>query len=218
MTAINLVVQRDAVHLLTDGALYDHDGIIRAIASKSVVSQQHRMAIVPSGMATGHQVAAGLNRHGARTQARALAALPAVAAEIKAFNVAGNPPGDHDLQLFVAIWSDCSDRGEAWILSTNRAYFGEGYMPGTLAEIEKLIGMDIDLGALQGRRIDYSDARSFDAECDGLALLEAQRRKPWDDGVFFVGGHAELSTVTRTGVAQKILRKWPDQIGERITV
>jgi hypothetical protein len=59
-----------------------------------------------------------------------------------------------------------------------------------------------------------------DPERDGLALLEAQRRLPYspDEPACFVGGFAELTTVSAAGITQKRLRTWPDRIGEKISL
>ncbi|PSO30207.1 hypothetical protein [Bradyrhizobium sp. MOS002] len=48
-------------------------------------------------------------------------------------------------------------------------------------------------------------------------ILELQRQqRPEHGGAYSIGGLVELVEVTREGVSAKILKRWPDQIGELI--
>jgi hypothetical protein len=56
-----------------------------------------------------------------------------------------------------------------------------------------------------------------DPESKLVHILEIQRRKEADDGNHYVGGLATLTTVTRDGVQQRVVHRWPeDKVGERI--
>ena len=48
------------------------------------------------------------------------------------------------------------------------------------------------------------------------ALLEAQRRQPWADGIFNIGGGVDLTTVGPGGLTLETLHTWPDEVGRRI--
>lgn len=79
-----------------------------------------------------------------------------------------------------------------------------------------------------------TDPNDIDPVRDGLAILEMQRHHPVSHGsgtsdfddrtprrlgrtkVFSVGGFAQLTTVARDQVMTKIIRRWPDEIGQRI--
>lgn len=46
-------------------------------------------------------------------------------------------------------------------------------------------------------------------------FIEIQRQAVWSDGIHWIGGFAQLATVTPGGVSQKILTRWPeDRRGE----
>jgi hypothetical protein len=59
----------------------------------------------------------------------------------------------------------------------------------------------------------------FDADTDGLAILEAMRHEPMpstdpdEPEAFRIGGFVELVTITRKGVRREIIRRWPDRVG-----
>lgn len=56
----------------------------------------------------------------------------------------------------------------------------------------------------------------LDGPADLLRIMEIQRRIPDDDGRFLIGGIATLTGVSNNGIAQQIVHRWPDKIGERI--
>jgi hypothetical protein len=61
------------------------------------------------------------------------------------------------------------------------------------------------------------DADERNVETDLLHMLEIQRRMQQDDGKFYVGGQAVLTTVTADGVTQRVVQAWPeDKAGEPI--
>lgn len=63
-----------------------------------------------------------------------------------------------------------------------------------------------------------TDADAIDPAVDGLAVMEIQRANPHlDNGdVVFIGGFAQLTTVTADCVTSRIIHRWPDKIRERI--
>jgi len=70
-----------------------------------------------------------------------------------------------------------------------------------------------------GRSADLSEPVSFDVRRDGLSLLESQRmiRRSYSGlSHHGIGGRAILIKVSRNGVAETVLRRWPDKIGNPI--
>lgn len=63
-----------------------------------------------------------------------------------------------------------------------------------------------------------TDADAIDPAVDGLAVMEIQRANPHlDNGdVVFIGGFAQLTTVTADCVTSRIIHRWPDKVRERI--
>ncbi|MGY2806391.1 hypothetical protein [Bradyrhizobium sp. USDA 4506] len=72
------------------------------------------------------------------------------------------------------------------------------------------------LGLIQ-ERLEGKHPDAIDPEVDGLAVLELQRANPHqEDGDFcYVGGFAQLTTVTREAVTSRIIHRWPDKVGEK---
>lgn len=214
MTAISLVAQAGAAYLLTDGALYDDDGIVRAIASKVLVAEEERLAIAPSGRCTSVDLQVALDARGIARQAEIMGALPAIArARRDASEAAGL--SEPDLQLFVALWSETANEAQAWMLSTNAMAHWGPCTPCTWIRVDAMIGTARPLADVLGRP--DADAMLIDMEVDGLAIINDQRATGWPDGRYYVGGHGELVTVTAGGVTQRRLVEWPDRVGERIT-
>jgi hypothetical protein len=219
MTAINLIVQEQAVHLLTDAAFYDPEGVVLYIASKTVMMPALRLAIACSGRAETKQIADRLR--GLSSQREMLQQLPLIAGVIRADNLALRPdmPEAIELQLFVAMWDERENRPVGLALSTDRAYFGDAYTPGVLVEVEQLFAPAVDLQSALGRRADPRRRFSFDPVQDGLRLIEGQRasKSAMIEDRWWIGGRAELITVDHEGVRTEILREWPDEVGGYIT-
>jgi hypothetical protein len=66
------------------------------------------------------------------------------------------------------------------------------------------------------------DPTIFDPERDGIRIMEAQRQILQPQGPkgglrYITGGFAQLTTVTKEQITTKIIHRWPDKIGEKIT-
>lgn len=211
MTAMNIFIRQDAAHILTDGAFYDLDGIVHQITTKVAIADDLRMAMACSGRVQVEQLCDGFTKREMFSQERALALLPDVMREIREANRASNPELEihegNDLQIFVALFSEERQRPEAYYCSTNQAYFGPDYRPYTVRDVVQLSSPPVDLPFNNPWR-------------DGLAIMEAQRRMPLSEteDLYFVGGFAELVTVTSEGVSCVKLKEWPDIVGEKISV
>lgn len=219
MTALNVVVQSSAVYLLTDCAGYDTAGAVSEIRSKVTVAPEWRAAFACSGRVDSVRLSTALARRKVRCQQDALLALPSVVRALRDENRRVHLADDgewNDLQVVCAIFSDVSNRPEAWIISSNAAYLGEDYVPYRLVQIRQLFSPDLDLDAVLGCSA-ATELTSFDPRRNGLAVLEAQRGAPWHDGLFYVGGAGQLTTVDESGVAVDILVHWPDAVGQRIS-
>lgn len=210
MTAINVLVQPDAVHLLTDGTVYDDAGIVQQIGSKVVYSERIKLALTTSGRTDARLLLPWLEQFAGLREARAaqqnvLAALPGVMWELRERNRNERPDLEHenDFQVFVALWSIEHDQPEALLLSTEREYVGGSYEPFSFAPVNRV-------------NTPHMAMAWNDVERDGLAIIEAQRRFAWPNGLHYVGGFAELTTVMAAGVTQRRLIEWPDRVGEMI--
>ncbi|VVT07379.1 conserved hypothetical protein [Sphingomonas aurantiaca] len=215
MTAITAFAQPSAAYLLTDGALYHPDGVVASICSKTLIAEAIRLAIAPSGRCTSVDIAGELERAGAASQAAVMVAIPAALWRIRAANVADATP-DPDMQVHVALWSERADEPQIWMIATNRPECWGPYRPGTWLRVDAIVGGDASADDILGRSVRLDDPASFDPVADCAALIDYQRAAPWPDGRHYIGGMAELVTVSRSSVSQTILRRWPDKVGALI--
>lgn len=216
MTAIFAFTQPAAAYLITDGALYDPNGIVVSLCSKTLIAEWMRLAIAPSGRCTSVDLGRELTALGATTdQAALMAAMPLALERIRAQNVHFGTP-EADMQVHVALWSDRADQPQIWMMATNRPPSWGPYQPKTWISVAHMIGCDAAPTDILGRSVDLSNPADFDPADDGGTLIDHYRRTPWPDGRFYVGGRAELVTVTRDGVEQRNIREWPDRVGSLI--
>lgn len=210
MSALNLFVGGDAAHLVTDGALYELDGVIGAIASKVVRSDALCTCIGYSGRTNPVAIADALRARAPTSQAEFLSILPAVAADLRQLNAAGRPQDEadevNDLQLVVAMFDRAASRPRGFMVSTAPAWMGVSFPVLQLVEVRQIVVPAIDWTP------PFSHERA-------LGLLEAQRRSPFrlpTGDQLCVGGFGELHTVSVAGVHREELVRWPDVVGRSV--
>lgn len=220
MTACNGLVQSSAAYLLTDGAYFDDDHRVMAIARKVWSFPHQRLAIAWHGRASYYELEDALAERGANTQAGILGALPDVARQMHESNLRAAPQQSSGIGLLIALWDEAAAEPQLWAIESDATRFGPRYVPFALVRLRHRLDTDDDeVAAIFGRRLVLENAADFDVERDGLRLLEAQRLDPWDDPDgrhYGVGGFAQLTRVDADGVHSKTLKLWPDRIGERI--
>lgn len=210
MSALNVLVERDGAHLLTDAAVYDAAGVVRLIGSKVVVSDQLGVAIGFSGRAHPSRIVAELEALGPSSGAELLNVLPALTAGVKRSNEADD--GLADVQLVMIAFDHTQRRGRAFLCSTSRAWMGSDFPVNQAVEIDQLIVPQVDVRAVAG-------GAPLRAVPHGRHLLEAQRRTPFDVAggrQWCVGGFGERTSVTARGVERVELVRWPDVVGRKV--
>ena len=219
MTALNVFVQRQAVHVLTDGAGYAPDGSISWIGRKPITSDGLRAVIAWSGLGSPRQFADKLHMAAPNSQEALLQLLPSIAREFHSAGRHEAPDGDTGLQLVVAFFDLTRRCARALLLTTARVGFAAGLTPYKLHEVTHLTTPQIDVGQVLGRPVNTRTHLGFDVDNDGLAILEAQRLVRWDVGderLSQVGGFGDRYTITADGISRAELIRWPDQVGQRI--
>jgi hypothetical protein len=205
MTACNIWLQPSAGHIISDGALYDPDGRIVQIASKIVISDDIGLAFMSLGRCHHTRLGEHLIRLNAASNIEALAALPDIAAALKAENVAAGQT-DPDLILVALGWSEPRRAPIAFAVSTGGRQALGG--PGELIEVLGYSTPEVALPfAITSGRLD--------PDANGLAALEAQRRD-LALGYSIVGGFGEVTTVTAEGITKRRIVEWPDAVGNQI--
>lgn len=220
MSAIYALKLADQIYILTDGAVYDDDGVVRGIQRKVWIADQVPLAV------TGNGDWAALKDYAPAVAsdpsfASIIAGLEATACMLRAVYAAEGDTGAkiglllgfHDGEkprLVYASFNDLDPRFSPFTLTEIEAEFSatpeisEANQP-VFAELLK------DIGTLQG---DFFDRRGADL----FELLRQESTVPpgRTDRQYLVGGHVDLTIINRQGARTRRLRSWPDTIGERI--
>lgn len=237
MSSLIAIQQTDAIHLITDGAQYDHEGVVLNIASKVVHLRRSNCVFAVRG---SHWAVLPLEfclRLFGSLDA-IVEALPPILRlmlceyeKAQADQGADAHPVDRHFEVTIAGWSDRMQRMVALVASTwavrdpddqTGLSYQVGYVPCTpWLPAQGYSQPPVDWVGVLGRAFDtQAHVDAFDPVTDGLALHEAQRVEGGaylGRAAYLVGGFAELTTVRRDGVERQILCEWPDAIGETIT-
>jgi len=234
MSSIIVMQQTNSVHIITDGAIYGADGIVREIRRKAVELPLSNCVFVLRGadyprlpltlLLLQYDSFDAIMDNVARC-------VEQMVGVFDQFNDARAPIERH-FELTVAGWSDNLNAWTVGVASTFEPcdptdVQGTSFLPGyqpfiPLQAAAAYCVPAVDGMAILGRTLETQhDVDSLDPERDGLLLHKAQRLTPGFDGAFqvqyLVGGFAELVTLSAQGVSRKILCEWPDECGQLIT-
>lgn len=229
MSAIITLTRQHAVDVLTDGAAYDEDGILRAVVGKAIALPTLPAVITARGPLLFLQAIAFRASAIFSSFDELVDGIEARFDEL-VDNVdellAGS--GQPACELYIAGWSARRNRPEAYLFRTHSVdWTPEKKISETISnEAGKLIELDV-CSITPGPYVADLKAAGFTGDEDPdklgpedlLRIMEVQRRMSFDgtNGKFHgVGGLALLSSVTRDGVAQRVIHRWPDRVGELI--
>jgi hypothetical protein len=235
MSAINVLKQRDCVHLCVDSAGYDAEGYIEQFIQKSVALPHLKCVVASRGDPRGNFLVgmclAGLFESFDHLVECVEDAMPQILNEL--------PPNDlNPRNEFVFCgWSDEQKCAQAFFLQTALNEFepddGEPVAGSLLnAAPNKLVALneatftpaistEAMLAAKPKGRI-VRDMNDLDPVVDLLRVTELQRaqriaRAPNGPQRHWVGGFATLTTVTEHTVTSRVIGRWPqDRIGDLI--
>ncbi len=241
MTALNLFCQGQNAFMLTDAAATDLDGVLLSTRPKALTLRRARMAICWTGFApmtaggarfapnaAGARMKAALFAHGVDAeramQGEIMAAMPAALRTMHIENLTSMPGATAEMMSIsvgVALW--CETEGAKVVMGqTEEAHGLPAY---SFARLRHYISTEQGYNAPSfiskaiGRVANLADPLDFDVRRDGVALLEAQRRirKSYSGSTHHgVGGKAVMIKVSKSGVCESVLRRWPDKVGRQI--
>jgi hypothetical protein len=233
MTAINVIRQRQAVHILSDGVFCDETGIVCEIGPNVFALPHLPMALAIRGASHFMPFLVHRLSRESRSFDEASGKLVRTAQDVHlsfpaAFGSTGYGSIEPDFDLVAVGWSLSSGATAAYLLSSHDRVIARGVtaQPWQLIELPDVLVAppiaEIQIEAT-GWTVPYS-AESFDPKSDGLALLRAQRlfRRELDPRfdsrgyVHVVGGFVQLTSVSSRGVNSQILLRWPDAVGRKI--
>jgi hypothetical protein len=236
MTAINVLLQREAGHLVTDAAWYDLDGVVQNFAPKSQVVAHWPGAIAARGPGLANATIAteaGLVFADFDAFANGAAAFLENWCKREADHLAGWLEQGH-VEVIAVGWSKAQDRPRA-IFVSSKDERAEAQVRGlTIDEETQHLALpfevfEIDAGYV--RPLPTLEAMRFykvDPEADfdalpsiahyaaGIVCAQRELREPLLPGgkpICFVGGYMMMTTVTRYGVSTVKGIVFPDVAG-----
>lgn len=228
MSAINALVQRSSVHMITDGLSY-HGGIPFSVDDqKTHLLSTWRAALAATGPALLGEFLAGEIARQFRSFDHVVSEGEQAIERLFRDYVNEYRNGDAVSSLVLIGWHNGEDRPMA--LAMDMATVGEklkwverhgtGSSPEhrfKLLELKEIAMPPATLSQLQAASYTFRDYDAMDPETDLLHLLEIQRRI-LVDGHYYVGGQALLTSIDKTGVRQRIIHRWDeDEPGKPIT-
>jgi hypothetical protein len=228
MTAINVVRQLNAVHILTDGIVCNSEGIICEIGPNAFALPNLPAALAIRGPTQFMPFL--LHRLSRECQSfdELLKTVVSVALEVHMSipMTLGYGEVRPNFDLVVAGWSHERGHPESFVMTSQE---GPGQVGLTdawqlLSLPDVLIAPTVSMAQIQsvGWRAP-ENAEAFQPNIDGVKLLTAQRLSKGlrprirDRDIESVGGFVQLTTVHSQGVASSILHRWPDRLGQRIS-
>ena len=222
MSAIITLIQKDAAHLLTDGAAYSPDGALQFVCQKVRLIPHLACAVAMRGPWNACPPIFEAISFAGRTfdeLRENMVPLLQFCSEKYAphFEVCDAGP---DFEVHVVGISE-TDGPTGYIVSSH----DRGIDPWSLITLDGFsfgpnnpqISARVFGRIAPGRYID-----DLDAAADGLATLEIMREIPAatiaGDDQAMVGGFAQLTSIGSDGITSRILKRWPDKIGERISM
>jgi len=234
MSAFVSKVYPDCIQILTDGAIYDDQGVIRLLAPKAWLSKKLPIAITNRSM---HWEFAS---HASETLIRVadrcgtvddfLDAARAVFIRMKE-ELENHPDVNATTEFLIACHSEtlgfCNMYARTSEASGSALPIDGGYEPFTLVRAADDI-LAAPHGTVQGRPELAAIGREIMASSAGMArrgadLFELFRQEkvaidvmPELGRLYAVGGRVDLITVTAERTKMRTLRIWPDKVGETI--
>lgn len=208
MTAINILRQSKAVHLISDGASYDEHQRPTSFGPKVFPLPHINAAIGIRGPTIALPLIAHLVGHAATSYNELKANIVAVLK--RSASLCDTILGRCSAPFEVAIAGMSEGKGpDAYVVCSRDWSVTDvpeiGFMPElpeTVAYFARLLG-----------KVTSTD--DLVAAAFGIEVLEIQRKARMGPHLTcHVGGFAQLTSVDATGIQTRILRRWPDEVGQ----
>lgn len=215
MTAINVFRFTDGIMIWTDGAFYDADGVLCFNNDKVRPLPHLRAAVAVRGSGLIGPILANRLGSGFSTFDNMVAGLAetvawAVVAQQHILELCSHGKA---FQVIVAGWSEA--RGEPQTYRVESAAPDVVHREGPFVFTPGNAALDAQLTA------EFTDPGQLSGMEGGVRVLEMQRalRIEQVEGhgeVCGVGGFAQLTVITRELIQTQIVKRWPDQVGQKM--
>jgi len=220
MSAINALVQRSSVHMMTDGLSYIDGVPFEVDVHKALELVPWRAALAATGPAKLGEFFAAEVVERFRSFDHLIAEGEVVLGQLFRAYADEYREGDAVSTLVLIGWLDGEDRPAAFAIEMatdgeklkwveQHSTTDSEVIRFKLAELAEIAMPPVSLAMLQAARYTFKDYEAMDPETELLHLLEIQRRIPFDDR-YYVGGQALLTSIDRSGVHQRIVHKWDE--------
>jgi hypothetical protein len=230
MTAINVIRQSCAVHILSDGVFCNSEGVICELGPNVFALPHLPAALAVRGPTQFMPFLVHRLGRECRSFDDLLSRVVPVALEVHLSIPMTLGFGDvrPDFDLVIVGWSSERSRTESFVVMRQRRIDRDepGNHAWRLIELPAvLIAPPIDMAKVRYLKWQVpSSAEAFQPDTDGTKLLEAQRlsqlplnpQAPNESRAYLVGGFVQLTTVSSRGVNSNVLHRWPDRVGQRI--
>jgi hypothetical protein len=218
MTAIIVILQSRAVHMLTDGAAILPGGALHFRAQKTFPILALSGAVAARGPAF-LPVTFALH---ASIKADSFDKLKSISSLVARSALSETPGATTEtaFDLVIAGWSETA--GPCAYLICNHERYGAKAPPWQVTELgpisllpnDEAIAAELQVAFPKGANPD-----ELDPVADGLRILEIQRKHTVDHAGDFgtvraVGGFAQLTTIKQDAIDMRIIRRWPDELGK----
>jgi hypothetical protein len=217
MTATNVIVQRDSVHLVTDGAAIDPTGRLAHLLHKVTPIPHLNAAVAVRGTRNMASVVVDAISSGASSyddlQKRIVDILRGTIDPIRPIWEAKFGRSVMQADVIVAGWSGAGPH--AYMLATGD-HHGAQLAAWTPLEISGTFftPTDTQLAADFARlQLEFDDNAAVELVTRQRAIARQVSTKKMPCGV---GAFVQLCTVHETGIETRILHRWPDRVGSLI--
>lgn len=208
MSAFDVIIKRESVCIISDGAGVDHDGRIQFVANKVHTIPHLNAVIAVRGPSTAGPFIAPVLGSNATSydNLKATAAETIRAAVDQLAPLFAGAPLAEKIDLLMAGISE-RDGPDAFLLTSYGGFDTPAWTNIQLAGLSNLPG-DPSIIAALGLRAGAT-AEDIDPIAGGAAMLEAKRAQP---SRYFVGCFGQATTVFRDRIEQRIIARWPDDV------
>jgi hypothetical protein len=236
MSAINVIRQRNAVHIISDAAVYDSDGVVQFFQPKAF-SLPHLPAVLASRgpFRAGYLLGSALGAIFATFDDLVDGIEERLPEICEVFEDSLHDGHKDNIELYIVGWSAEREGPETYFLQTKTNSFHTDYVPPSgdyyvnpapfeLVKLPEIVlgpfvTQDEAKASQASLNRDVRGPGDLDPAVDGLRILEMQRQQRCTMGeveAHWIGGFGLLSTVTKDGVTQRVIGRWDDEVGELI--
>jgi hypothetical protein len=230
MTAINVIRQANAVHVLTDGIVCNSEGVISEIGPNTFTLPNLPAALAIRGPTQFmpflvHRLSRECQSFDELLKNIVPAALDVHMSIPMTLGYGEVRP---NFDLVVAGWSNERGRPESFVM-TNQEPRDQIGLATAAWQLMRLPDVSIapSVGMAQIKSVGWrvpESAEAFQPSIDGIKLLHAQRLSKGlrpalpNRDTDSVGGFVQLTTVHAHGISSTLLHRWPDRVGQRIAL